>query len=110
MQGRCATRSYVVIAVQRHDAQRAVSTQAMSEPPRALVFESVVVEMKPAQRAVGRRVHINAHQWKSVVISGNQWQSELWGVGSTSMLISGNQCSSVAISGNQCCGASGPHQ
>ena len=83
MQGRCATRSYVVIAVQRHDAQRAVSTQAMSEPPRALVFESVVVEMKPAQRAVGR-VHINAHQWKSVVIS--------------------------AISGNQCCGASGPHQ
>ena len=101
MQGRCATRSYVVIAVQRHDAQRAVSTQAMSEPPRALVFESVVVEMKPAQRAVGRRVHINAHQWKSV--GGNQWQSVLWGVGSTSIrFISAHQWQSVAISG--------PHQ
>jgi len=69
MQGRCASRSYVVIAVQRHDAQRAVSTQAMSEPPRALVFESVVVEMKPAQRAVERRVNINRSQWHSIAIT-----------------------------------------
>ena len=69
MQGRCTSRSYVVIAVQRHDAQRAVSTQAMSEPPRALVFESVVVEMKPAQRAVERRFNINRSQWHSIAIT-----------------------------------------
>jgi hypothetical protein len=41
----------------------------MSEPPRALVFESVVVEMKPAQRAVERWVNINRSQWHSIAIT-----------------------------------------